>query len=159
NTNRFGSESRAGRRRRPRTAVNAADVESRNHHPKITLCRVFDGALSLHLGCLWGCRGRRRIFCQSLSRGAAAAWLAGGHRLRQACSNAHAPTLARKAGPSMTHPALTVRLRSVCGRTCICVQRTCHPCRLEDLMQLYVTYTSPYARLARLLVVEKALAD
>src|SRR5262245_21582972 len=49
---------------RPPAAVNA---ESRRYHPKITLCRVFDGALSLHFGCLWCCRGRRRIFCQSLS--------------------------------------------------------------------------------------------
>ena len=30
---------------------------------------------------------------------------------------------------------------------------------LEVQMKLYVTYTSPYARLARILVVEKALED
>jgi hypothetical protein len=31
--------------------------------------------------------------------------------------------------------------------------------RADALMKLYVTYTSPYARLARILVIEKALED
>jgi hypothetical protein len=30
---------------------------------------------------------------------------------------------------------------------------------VEAAMKLYVTYTSPYARLARILVLEKALED
>jgi hypothetical protein len=36
---------------------------------------------------------------------------------------------------------------------------TLSPLSVEASMKLYVTYTSPYARLARIVVMEKALED